>query len=34
MSKLRKYFDEAEKVKSVLKPGFQYRKSDVAELAK
>ena len=34
MSKLRKYFDEAEKVKSVLKPGVQYRKSDVAELAK
>jgi hypothetical protein len=34
MSKLRKYFDEAEKVKSVLKPGFQYRKSDVVELAK
>ena len=34
MSKLRKYYDEAEKVKSVLKPGVQYRKSDVAELAK
>ena len=32
--KLRKYFDEAEKVKSVLKPGVQYRKSDVANLAK
>ena len=34
MSKLRKYYDEAEKVKSVLKPGVQYRKSDVAVLAK
>ena len=34
MNKLRKYYDEAEKVKSVLKPGVQYRKSDVAELAK
>ena len=32
--KLRKYFDEAEKVKSVVKPGVQYRKSDVANLAK
>ena len=34
MKRLTKYFDEAEKVKSVLKPGMSYRKNDVIELAK
>ena len=34
MKRLTKYFDEAEKVKSVLKPGMTYRKNDVVVLAK
>ena len=34
MSKLRKYHEEAEKLREVIKPGIQYRKSDIVTIAK